>query len=97
MLICLPLENLTSTVRTGLLVLVELIDLVNPNDLTQMVNCSTLVPDCDSHSLALLDLFLSSEATMTFPPLRNSDHVAVSDSIVFPSNSQRDAPFHRIA
>ena len=67
------------------------------NDLTQMVNCPTLVPDCDSHSLALLDLFLSSEATMTFPPLRNSDHVAVSDSIVFPSNSQRDAPFHRIA
>ena len=27
----------------------------------------------------------------------NSDHVVVSVSIDFPSNSQRDAPFHRIA
>ena len=36
-------------------------------------------------------------STMAFPPLRNSDHVVVSVSIDFPSNSQRDAPFHRIA
>ena len=34
--------------------------------------------------------------TMAFPPLGNSDHVVVSVSIDFPSNSQRDAPFHRI-
>ena len=34
---------------------------------------------------------------MAFPPLRNSDHVVVSVSIDFPSNSQRDAPFHRLA
>ena len=27
------------------------------NDLTEMVNCPTWVPDCDSHSAALLDLF----------------------------------------
>ena len=33
---------------------------------------------------------------MAFPQLGNSDHV-VSVSIDFPSNSQRDAPFHRIA
>ena len=33
---------------------------------------------------------------MAFPPLGNSDHVVVSVSIDFPSNSQRDAPFHRI-
>ena len=33
---------------------------------------------------------------MAFPPLGNSDHV-VSVSIDFPSNSQRDAPFHRMA
>ena len=32
-----------------------------------------------------------------FPPLGNSDHIVVSISIDFPSNSQRDAPFHRIA
>ena len=34
---------------------------------------------------------------MALPPLENSDHVAVSVSIEFPSNSQRNAPFHRIA
>ena len=70
------------------------------NDLTQTVNFPTRVPDCDSHSPALLDLFISSNAsicsTMTFPPLRNSDSV-VSVSIDFPTNSQRDAPFHCIA
>ena len=34
---------------------------------------------------------------MAFPPLGNSDHIVVSVSIDFPSNSQRDNPFHRIA
>ena len=71
------------------------------HDLTQMVNFRTRILDCDSHSLALLDLFLSSDvsiySTMAFPPLGNSDHVFVSVSIDFPSNSQRDAAFHRIA
>ena len=51
--------------------------------------------------LIVLDLFLSSDAsicsTMALPPFGNSDHVAVSLSIDFPSNLQRDAPFHRIA
>ena len=65
-----------------------------------MVNLPTRIPDCDSHSPALLDFFLSSDAsicsTMTFSPLGNSDHVAVSVSIDFPTNSQQDAPFHRI-
>ena len=68
------------------------------NDLTQMVNFPTRIPDCDSHSPALLDLFFSSDAsicsTMAFPPLGNSDHVVVSVSIDFPSYSQRDASFH---
>ena len=71
------------------------------NDLTQMVNFPTRIPDCDSHSPALLDLFISSDAsicsTMAFPPLGNSDHVVVSVSIDFASNSQQDALFHRIA
>ena len=66
-----------------------------------MVNFPTRIPDCDSHSTALLDLFLSSNASissaMAFPPLGNSDHVVVSVSFDFPSNSQQDAPFHRIA
>ena len=69
------------------------------NDLTQMVNFPTWIPY--SHSPALLDLFLSSDAsicsTMAFHPSGNSDHVVASISINFPSNSQRDAPFHRIA
>ena len=34
---------------------------------------------------------------MAFPPLGNSDRVVVSVSIDFPSNSQWDALFHRIA
>ena len=34
---------------------------------------------------------------MAFSPLGNSDHVVVSVSIEFLSNSQRDTPFHRIA
>ena len=34
------------------------------NDLTQMVNFPTQVPDCDSHSPTLLDLFLSSDASI---------------------------------
>ena len=34
---------------------------------------------------------------MAFPPLGNSKHVIASDSIDFPSNSQWDALFHRIA
>ena len=71
------------------------------NDLTQMVNFSTRIPDCDSHSPALLDLFLSSDASIcsliAFAPLGNSDHVVVSVSIDFPTNSQQDAPFHRVA
>ena len=65
-----------------------------------MVNFPTRIPDCDSHSPALFDLFLSSDAsicsTMIFPPLGNPDHV-VSVFMDFPTNSQRDAPFHRIA
>ena len=34
---------------------------------------------------------------MAFPPLGNSDHVFVSDSIDFPINSKQDTPFHRVA
>ena len=92
LLMFLSLESLTPIIRTGLPILVELIDLVNSvisNDLTQMVNFPTRIPDCDSHSPALLDLFISSDAsicsTMAFPPLGNSDHVVVSVSIDFRS------------
>ena len=81
----------------------ELIDLVNSitNDLTQMVNSPTLISDCDSHSPAFLDLFISSDtsicSTMAFPPLGNPDHVVVLVSIYFPSKSKWDALLHHIA
>ena len=84
----------------------ELVELVNSvsfffisNDLIQMVNFPIWILDYDSHSLALLDLFLSSDAsicsTMAFPPLGTSN-VVISVSIVSPSNSKGNAPFHRI-
>ena len=61
------------------------------NGLTHMVNFPTQIPNCDSHSPALLDLFFSSDSsicsTMAFPPLGCSDHVVVSVSIDFRSNS----------
>ena len=107
LLMFLSLETLTSIIRTGLLILVELIDLVNfvITFLSQMTLLRWLTfllgSQTDSHSPALLDLFLSSDAsicsTMAFHPLGNSDHVVVSVSIDFPTNSKRDAPFHRIA
>ena len=66
-----------------------------------MVNFSTWIPNSDSQSPALLNLFLSSDAsicfTMAFPQLGNYDHVVVSVSIEFLTNSKGDAPFHRIA
>ena len=107
LLMFLSLETLKSIIRTGLPILVELIGLVNSvitlllisNDLTRIVNFPTQISDCDSHSPAHLDLFLSSDAgicsTMAFPPFANSDHVVLSVSIEFPSKSQQDALFHR--
>ena len=66
-----------------------------------MVNFPTWIPDCNSQSPALLDLFISSDAsvysTMAFPTLGNSDHVVVLLSINFASNSQWSALFHHIA
>ena len=57
------------------------------NDLNQMVNFLTRVPHCDSHSPALLDLFISSDAsiysTMAFAPLGKSGHFVVSVPLTF--------------
>ena len=55
------------------------------NGIIRMVNFLTWIHDHDSHSPALFYLFRSSDASicspMAFPPLGNSDHVAVSVSI----------------
>ena len=88
--------------------MVELVNLLNSviiflsqTTFAEIVMFPTQIRDCDSHSPALLNLFLYSNAsicsTIAFPPLGNSDHVVVSVSIDFPTNSQQDAPFHRIA
>ena len=70
------------------------------NDLTQMVNFPTSIPDCDSHSPAVLHVFIYSNASicsiLAFSPLGNSDHVFVSIFIDFPINSKQDALFHHI-
>ena len=66
-----------------------------------MVNFPTQIPDCESHSPALLDLFLCSDtsigSTIAFPPLGNSNHVVASVSIDYSLNSKQDALFHHIA
>ena len=71
------------------------------NVLTQIVNFPTQIPDCDSHSPALVELFISSDtsicSTMVFPPLGNSDDIVASVSIDFSINSKQDIPFHRMA
>ena len=63
-----------------------------------MVNFPTWIPDCDSTSFALLDLFISNDtsicSTVVFLPLGNSDHVVASVSINFLSNLKGDTPFH---
>ena len=68
----------------------ELCYVLISNDLAQIVNFLTWILGCDSRSPTLLDLFLSSDAsicsTIAFPRLGNSDHVVVSVSTDFPSN-----------
>ena len=69
--------------------------------MSQMVNFPSWILDCDSHSPALLDLFISSDVSicsaMAFPAVGNSDHVVVSVSIYFPTNSKQNTSFHCIA
>ena len=99
--------DFTSIIRTGLPILVELIDLMNSVIIflsqTTLLKwlAFLLVPRLWFSQSCSLGLFLSSDAsicsTMVFPPLGNSDHALVSISIDFPSYSQPDAPFHHTA
>ena len=100
---CFSLETLTSIMRTGLPVLVELIDLMNS---IRIFLSQTALRRWLTFLLAFLTVvltvllfwiyvFFSSDAsirsTMAFPPLGNSDHGVFSVSIDFPSYSQRDS------
>ena len=55
-----------------------------------------MVPDCESHTPVLLQVFLSSDpsicSSVAFPPLGSSDHVAISTDLF--SNSKGDALFY---
>ena len=66
-----------------------------------MVNLPPCITDCDSHSPALLNLFISSLtricSTIAFPSLGNANHIFVSVFIDFPTNSKLCAQFHPIA
>ena len=98
--------SLTSIIRTGYPILVELKDLVNSAIvfLSQMTFLRWLAFLLGSLTVtlcpALLDLFLSSDvsicSTMTFLPLGNS-YMIVSVFIDFASISKEDALFHHIA
>ena len=65
-----------------------------------MVNFPTRIPDCDSHSLALLNLFL---LTLVFVLQWLSPHWQIlimllsQFPLTFQQTQKRDAPFHRIA
>ena len=63
-----------------------------------MVNLPTQISDYDSHSPVLLDLFISSDASicsiMAFLRVENFYHVVVSVSNDLPSNSQEDVMFY---
>ena len=71
LLIFLSLESLTPITRTGLSIRTDgpgelCYNFSISNDLTQMVNFATRIPDCDFHSPALLDFFISSNSSIRF-------------------------------
>ena len=59
------------------------------NDLTQMVNFPTRIPDCDCHFPALLDLFISSDASIC-------SSISLHWEILILSLSQFPLNFHQI-
>ena len=108
LLIFFSLETLTSIISTGLPILVELIDLGNSVRifLSQMTFLRWLTILLESQGVILIVLLfwiyffllmLVFIIQWLSPPLGNSDHVVVSVSMDFPTNSQQDAPFYCIA
>ena len=93
-------------IRTGLPILVELIDMANSFTFklhTTLLRWLTFLLGSQTMILAVLVFWISFFpdasicSTIVLPPLGNSDHVVVSVSIDFPSNSQWNALFHHIA
>ena len=93
-------------IRTGLPILVELIDMANSFTFklhTTLLRWLTFLLGSQTMILAVLVFWISFFpdasicSTIVLAPLGNSDHVVVSVSIDFPSYSQSDAPFHRTA
>ena len=100
----LSLETFTSIIRTGLAILVKLINLVNSVIifLPQMILLRLLTFLLGFKNVILIVLliwisFFLLTLALVLPPLENSEHVIVSVSIDFLSNLQRDDPFHCIA
>ena len=62
-----------------------------------MVNFPTRITDCESHNPTLLDLFISSDASICSTMASLHWEILVMLLSQFPSNSQLDATFHRIA
>ena len=90
--------------RTGLLILVERIDLVNSVIifLSQMTLLKWLNFLLGSKTVMILLFWVLTSytsicSTMAFHPLGNADHVVFSVSIDFLSNCQQDVLFHCIA
>ena len=94
-----------SFIRTGLPILVELINLgksviiFKTSQMTILIWLTFLLRSQAVILIVLLFWFyffllMVLFVLQWFPPLGNSDHIVVSISIDFPSNSQRDAPFH---
>ena len=63
-----------------------------------MVSFSTRISDCNSHSTALLELFISSNlrifSIVAFPLFVHLNHVVISVPIDFSRNSKRNTLFH---
>ena len=74
-------------------------DFAMSQDLTQIVDFPTRIPDREDHQPYLLDLFLCSNPEMcsasAHPPLGNSDHLVVSVDVDFIDKSNKEHPYHR--
>ena len=91
-----PFETLTHIIWTGLPILVELIS----NDLTQTVNFPTWITDYDSHGPALLDLFLTFDASICSTWLSLHREILIILLSQFPltfHHIHNKIPFNRIA